>query len=153
MITADVGDDTILTSSNDSGNRWFLGGAAIPDATGQSFTVNAAGSYTVQTTIDDCPSEISEPLDIIVTGLSREISGGMMIYPNPAHSELFVELKDDDQSSVTFEIFDALGSRVSTTNGLTNSPTRISMEDRAPGMYFLKASTGERVHTTRVVKR
>jgi uncharacterized repeat protein (TIGR03803 family) len=153
VITISVGVGLTLTSSNGSGNLWFSDGTAIPEADGQSYVPPMPGTYTVQTIIDDCTSEISEPMEVLITGLQDEVSMGMKVYPNPVLSELYVELTGVDDARVTFEVFDVMGHRISTTIGLTNSPTPISMEDHGPGMYLLKASTGERTHTSRVVKK
>ncbi|GAA4212602.1 hypothetical protein GCM10022289_43680 [Pedobacter jeongneungensis] len=44
------GGSVVLTSSATTGNQWYVGGIAISGATGQTYTANATGTYTVITT-------------------------------------------------------------------------------------------------------
>jgi hypothetical protein len=153
VITVGSGENPVLTSSNNDGNVWMRGGTAINGATGKTFTPSEAGTYTVRTTVDDCSSATSEPVSIIVTGLEEETSTGLNVYPNPVVSDVFVELLSHDRADVVFEMFDALGRRVSTTDGTTNTLTHISMEESSPGIYLLKVSLEGKIHTSRIVKQ
>jgi gliding motility-associated-like protein len=45
-----AGGATVLTSSESTGNQWFVGGVLIPGATNPTFTASAAGNYTVEVT-------------------------------------------------------------------------------------------------------
>ncbi|MFY7963693.1 MAG: hypothetical protein ACOVO1_02245, partial [Chitinophagaceae bacterium] len=55
-----IGGSIILTSSNATGNQWYLNGNPIGGATNQTLTVSASGSYTVITTnVSGCSSAAS----------------------------------------------------------------------------------------------
>src|SRR6218665_201409 len=75
----------VLTSSIASGNQWYLDGAAINGATGQSHTATANGVYNVVVTANNC-STSSTSLTITTTAVPNvdpaEI--GMKVMPNPA---------------------------------------------------------------------
>jgi hypothetical protein len=51
---------TSLSSNTTDGNQWFFNGNAIAGATNQTLTLNRAGVYTVQATVDNCLSLISD---------------------------------------------------------------------------------------------
>ena len=61
-----AGGNTVLTSSTASGNQWFLNGNPVSGATGQTLTVSAAGSYTVQVTENGCAA-LSSPASVTQT--------------------------------------------------------------------------------------
>jgi hypothetical protein len=82
-----------LTSSATAGNQWFLNGTSISGATSATLTVTQAGVYTVRSTIETCASELSNAQAIIVTGDISLTSQPLHIYPNPAHTNVFVSLQ------------------------------------------------------------
>src|SRR5258708_37403122 len=59
-----------LTSSNSSGNRWFLNTSPIFEATGNTYQPNQPGTYSVQTTLNGCLSTMSAPVVITSAGLT-----------------------------------------------------------------------------------
>ena len=62
-----AGGSVTLTSSSATGNQWFLGGVAIGGATGQTYSANASGSYTVVVTT--CSSVSSAATNVTVNAL------------------------------------------------------------------------------------
>lgn len=50
VLTFCSGSNVVLTSNAATGNQWLLNGAVINAATNATYTVNATGNYTVQTT-------------------------------------------------------------------------------------------------------
>jgi len=55
----------ILTSSSDTGNQWFRNEVAISGATAKTLTVNQAGTYKVQVTVNGCVSAFSDEACIL----------------------------------------------------------------------------------------
>jgi hypothetical protein len=55
-----------LSSSVNSGNQWYLDGAAISGATGATYTATAAGNYTVKASNGTCTSAISSAVSVTV---------------------------------------------------------------------------------------
>jgi hypothetical protein len=63
-----VGGSVTLTSSNASGNQWFLNGNAIGGATNQVYSVTGSGSYTVKVTgANACTSAASSATAVTVS--------------------------------------------------------------------------------------
>src|SRR6185436_19832973 len=55
-----------LTSSASIGNQWYVNGTAIPGATNNTLTAALSGAYKVQVKEDDCTSEFSEEMPLVV---------------------------------------------------------------------------------------
>jgi len=76
------GTSATLTSSSTSGNQWYLNGAAITGATGQTYAASTAGTYTVVAT-NGCASATSAPFSLTaattappaINGLSAVTTG------------------------------------------------------------------------------
>jgi hypothetical protein len=60
------GGTVTLTSSNASGNQWYLNGNPIGGATNQSYNANATGDYTVNVTNTGCSSAPSAAMSVTV---------------------------------------------------------------------------------------
>jgi len=54
-----TGGNVNLTSSSATGNQWYKDGAIISGATGQTYSANASGTYTVRVTNGTCQSNLS----------------------------------------------------------------------------------------------
>ncbi|WP_159688912.1 Ig-like domain-containing protein [Flavobacterium sp. 9R] len=53
-----------LTSSYPTGNQWYQNGAIISGATNQTYSAALTGAYTVVTTLNNCTSDISDPVTV-----------------------------------------------------------------------------------------
>ncbi len=54
-----TGGSVVLSSNSVSGNQWYVGGNAINNATNQTFTASASGTYRVVVTSNGCSSSPS----------------------------------------------------------------------------------------------
>jgi hypothetical protein len=54
-----AGGSVTLTSSNPSGNQWYLGGNPIGGASNQTLVASASGNYSVNVTTSGCTSAAS----------------------------------------------------------------------------------------------
>lgn len=98
----------VIESSSSSGNQWFLNSMAI--ASDESvIEVKEGGVYTVSVTHDNCTSELSDPVSMIVTGISEEVSGNVVVFPNPATTKLRLELKSPESNVGSITIIDIKG--------------------------------------------
>ncbi|MBN8577586.1 MAG: T9SS type A sorting domain-containing protein [Cytophagales bacterium] len=80
----------VLTSNATTGNQWFKNGVAISGSTATSLTVNEPAIYQVRVTVDDCVSELSNEVPIVITGIEPNSLTNAMLYPNPVESELYL---------------------------------------------------------------
>jgi ELWxxDGT repeat protein len=140
----------LLISSASTGNQWYLNDTAITNATAQTYTTTAAGSYTVKVTIDDCPSSAASDATVFVfTGVEDTLFKGVVLYPNPAEEILVVEWLTG--STNTMAIVDQVGRTLSSTT--FTDRTEISLQHLSSGIYFARLSAGGKVLLRKFVKQ
>jgi hypothetical protein len=83
-----------LVSSSASGNQWQIDGTNISGATGQLYTPQISGFYSVEVTSNGCSSK-SEPYNFsksfMVQSNSTLSDESIQIYPNPISGNFIVE--------------------------------------------------------------
>ena len=63
------GDSVVLTSAAASGNQWYKDGVPISGATGQNYTANQSGSFSVKVTVAGCASLASNAIAVTVNSI------------------------------------------------------------------------------------
>jgi ligand-binding sensor domain-containing protein len=77
----------------------------------------------------------------------------LRLFPNPAKGEVFLELQEDFTGPIQLKLFDLNGRIVHEARIETAAdPLSISVRDLSAGMYFLQASSRDRLETVKVVK-
>jgi len=99
-ITAITGGSQ-LTSSSTVGNQWYLNGIILPGATDSTLDAVEQGVYTVQVTINQCISAISDGMTFTITGINEEVNNKLVLYPNPVTGILNVKLNTWSKAAVT----------------------------------------------------
>lgn len=124
-----TGNGIMLKSSAVQGNQWYFGGVAIPNAYDQNHFPQKNGSYTVQVTLNECNSEMSDKFTVdfaYVSDIANEI---IIVYPNPASDYLTVQSNIDTK----FEITSIFGIKL--MDGISGEKLNIS---KLPaGIYFI----------------
>ena len=157
-----AGGLVMLISSQPTGNQWFLNGVAIAGATGATYTVTAAaqnGTYTVQCAVAGCPSPMSAPQNVTVTGLSAALADAapVTLYPVPT-LDGYVTLETADlRQPATVTVYDAVGRAVwhttlaaNATSGVTRHP--LDLRALSVGTYVLRLTTEHGTVTRRLVR-
>ena len=121
-----------LTSSNSSTNQWFFNGNPIQGATNQVYTFTESGVYFVRVTNSLGCSAQSSNLELTYTGLEELESSRMLVYPNPAQDEIFI-----DGTSNILEIIDIYG-RVLSKLSSKSTKTLFDVSKLSSGVYFIK---------------
>jgi uncharacterized repeat protein (TIGR03803 family) len=154
VITAGApGEQVDLTSSNDEGNQWFKEGEAIALATATMYTADHSGMYTVQTTIDDCASVMSESFNLIVTETKSRSEFGILIYPNPSSDHVMVDVKTDRPEGLVLEVFDVVGRLILSRTGSTNTAEQLDLSGCSPGMYRVVARSSSGRYSGSISKK
>lgn len=135
------GESVILTSSEVTGNHWFKNGTIISGETNNTLAVTTPGLYKVQITADDCASEFSNEVALIVTGdINNYNSVFNSIYPNPAFDELTISLYDFEPDSPVFiRILDMKGNVLTKVEGIGKKDSKIDVKQYSSGSYLLIA--------------
>jgi hypothetical protein len=141
----------LLTSSSSSGNQWFLNGSPVSDSTSVTLSVTNPGEYTVQVTVDICPSQMSDPIGVITGDIKTVTSQEIMIYPNPARASIYVGLENLPSGNVTVIVTDLLGYKLGSylTEGGTNYPIEVS--SYYDGYYMLRVEQHGKVYYNKFI--
>ncbi len=120
--------------------------AAIPNATSSSFEVTESGNYAVEVTENGCTLRSDCIEVILVSSIDLVESYLFNVYPNPTSEYIFVETS----KAVTITIYNAIG-EIAFEKNVEVGKTLISTSDFATGVYFIKASKNNILHTTRFI--
>jgi len=89
-----------------------------------------------------------------VSSVSTTEIGGIVMYPNPANSDLFIDLSkaDIEINNLSYEVVDMSG-RLISTSALRTTNERISVRNLAPGAYNLSLlQNGNRIATKQFIR-
>jgi photosystem II stability/assembly factor-like uncharacterized protein len=141
-----------LTSSSSTDNHWFRNGEPLLNSFGNSIPVDPEGGvYTVSVSADDCFSELSDEVALIITGNEKDVRS-FSFHPNPVREHLNI------QSSTAFSrirIAGASGGSISTIE-LPVAATQYSLDLRgvSSGIYIVELYDGKRIlHRQKIVKQ
>jgi hypothetical protein len=135
----------MLVSSAPAGNQWFLNGAIIPNAIQQTFTPIVTGQYSVQVTLEGCPSERSDPFYYIMTGINAPSNLQATLWPNPNKGSFRVSLKGLPDEQVIIKVINSLGVKVHEQIFVSTSSegdVKIEMGYATPGVYMVMVESG-----------
>ncbi|GGB17729.1 hypothetical protein GCM10011511_46920 [Puia dinghuensis] len=138
-----------LLSSDSTGNQWMLNGTAIPGATGSVYHPNQTGSYTVQATVDGCPTDVSTPFVFVANGLVNLGNGQYInLYPNPVHNSLNIYWNINSNPILDIVISDFSGRQVRMFSHATNGSV-LDVTGIPKGVYDVRIySEDGSIHST-----
>jgi PKD repeat protein len=126
-----------MQSSASAGNQWFLNGTAIQGATGTTYTPLQSGLYTVQSAINGCSGELSDPFNYIFTAInSPELNKRIVMAPNPVTDNIFIQYRGNDNSIFSLEVLNIEGARL--FNGSFSKSTVLNMKNYHTGIYIIR---------------
>ena len=157
-----LGGGVLLSSSESTGNQFYLNGKALAAATSPTYTVTSPaknGVYTVMiTSATGCLSDPSEPVAVslaTITATTASLAGGSLsVYPNPTpDGHLTIDFMDSQEAG-QLSVLNALGQVVYTAavpahQGLL----QLDLHQLATGVYSLRVQTKEGVATRRFVRQ
>lgn len=119
--------------------QWKLNGNDLNNATTQTYTATANGTYIVFVTDVNGCSATSQAVNVTGVSVNELEPGNMAIYPNPVTDVLFVETETGIKTAV---VYDVTGKKVISA-GETN---RISTLELAQGTYTIHITTTTGMH-------
>jgi endonuclease/exonuclease/phosphatase family metal-dependent hydrolase len=140
-----------LTSSASGGYKWFLNGALIPNANGQSYIATLAGTYKVQVNLDDCLSDFSNDTPVVITGDLPTGNAFISLYPNPTAGSLFISGLEFETNECS--IVDLLGRPIMMNLEKSGDQHRLTTESLADGVYMLRVKQSNSVLQLKFVKK
>ncbi len=136
-----------LTSTAPTGNQWLLNGVIIPGATSQTITATQTGNYTVAVTINGC-TRLSPVFPVLTIGLNEIPSGAIVVYPNPANENLYINLMDHGDTFSDLSITDVTGRVVyarSISDDVQSGQLTINTASILQGIYVLELKSNDAV--------
>ncbi|MBI2270447.1 MAG: PKD domain-containing protein [Bacteroidetes bacterium] len=131
----------ILTSSESTGNQWYLNGVLIPGATNQTYTVTANGDYTVVVTIGNCTSTGSTPLNVNNVGIAKTDNDPFFtIYPNPNDGNFNIAFNAVEKANYRLELKNTLGQLIfrETLSDFAGSYSKqLNIAEYGKGVYMI----------------
>lgn len=146
-----------LLTANTTGAQyqWYLDGAPVNGATNSTFIVGQTGNYSLQVTLNGC-SSVSEPVQVVVSGLNNISGFTFSVYPNPATDLLMIKANGLDNATYKAIISSADG-RISrelnlvANNGQLNAAVDIA--DMPQGIYVLRLLSAANAKSIRFTKQ
>lgn len=144
----------VIESSSSSGNQWFLNSIAMANENQSVVEVKEAGTYTVSVTHDNCTSELSEPVLMIVTGINNEFSEEVKLFPNPTASKLRIQLKSLQNGVKNITIVDTKGMTKDVIH-FQDQPEEVEIDVSryASGPYIILINSNDLVFSKIFIKR
>jgi ELWxxDGT repeat protein len=144
----------IIESSSSTGNQWFLNSIAMANENQSVIEVKEGGEYTASVTHDNCVSELSDPVLMIVTDINDEFSEKVTLFPNPTTSKLRLQLKSFQNSVKKITIIDAKGMTKDVINIQDQSPEiEIDVSNYASGPYIMLINSNDFVLSQIFIKK
>jgi uncharacterized repeat protein (TIGR03803 family) len=140
-----------LTSSASGGYKWFLNGALIPNANGQSYIATLAGAYKVQVNLDDCLSDLSNDVPVVITGDLPTGNAFISLYPNPTAGSLFIAGLEPETNE--YSIVDLLGRPIIMNLEKSGDQHLLTTESLVDGVYMLRVKQSNSVFQLKFVKK
>jgi uncharacterized delta-60 repeat protein len=149
--------DPNLVTNNSTGNQWYLNGAAISGATGQTHTFIQNGDYWVTyTDVNGCSSS-SDTISILDVGVDEwGVSIQAQVFPNPGNGQYQLLWTTSITKTVIIEVVDMQGRLVYSANELIMNGVlhHVDITNQANGMYLLRVlENNNQIGSIKLVKR
>ena len=125
-------DNELNLVSTAAKNEWYFNGTLINE-TAQKIKPNLFGIYTAVALENGCLSQTSDGFNYVITATRKEYDKTYIAYPNPFQDAIKIDFSAEE---VDIEIFNALGSKVFSKNGL-KSGEAVKTSNLQAGAYIL----------------
>jgi hypothetical protein len=145
-------DFDILISNIPEGNQWYWNGIPIFGAVYQTHQATANGIYWDVVTVNGCPSDTSNHIDMVITSVTEDRNDQIQLYPNPNEGTFILRLLiDKPEWPVYITISSPFGSVILQKILTEGTEYSFSLENHAPGVYLFRICRGERCRTEKII--
>ncbi len=143
-IIAQVGDE--LFSDIVTGNQWYLDDIAIQGATHTTYMAAVSGKYYDIIINNNCVSDTSNVIDVVIIDINEHSTGVFQIIPNPAKGNIRIKSKYNFSGNLKIKLYSISGVLINEynldiSNNTTTNTLDISTLDS--GLYFLRISNNQ----------
>ncbi|MBV6485682.1 MAG: hypothetical protein KFKLKKLM_02271 [Flavobacteriales bacterium] len=146
-----IGNDTLIYSSNDS-LQWYFNSSIITNETDTFLIAQNNGDYFL-TVIDSFSCvNYSDTITILTIGTEnlKENNEEVLIYPNPANQQLFIQLQTIEPL-VKVKMFDVFGKMVFNKSINNEQIVELNLSDLSKGVYLLQLTLQNKLLEKKVV--
>jgi hypothetical protein len=108
------------------------------------------GLYTVKATVDNCSSELSNEVSLIITGL-ESVESKIKMYPNPAISHLTIELPSHSNLHI-LQLLRSDGSVLQTLETMQQT-VEWNVDGLSTGLYIVRVKHLGKTEYHKLIKR
>ncbi len=145
---------TVLNSNFAANNQWYLEGAPIQGATGQTFSPTQSGNYRVDVTLGSgCTAQSDNFVYVILPTNPADNDIGLVVFPVPANDKLNVLFAAKTATILNLSLINGAGeTNYSEKQYLPagNFSTLLNVGKLTPGIYALKIQLGQKVYTRKI---
>lgn len=133
--------------------QWYWNGTKLSGETSSSLAATAGGIYTLEVK-DASGCTTTEAINLVFTA-TNALSAKVKIYPNPAHSMLYIDFGAHNISDATIMLLDMGGKIVSSPGNISAVNNRLPVDVSAliPGSYILRIITKGEMYSKFIVKQ
>ena len=133
-------NDTLMTSSEVTGNQWYFNGNMMQGETGQTLRPLNLGNYSVRVVdSNSCEGDMSAMQFYNSIGMNEQLLSSLIgVYPNPTTGYITIDFGSVDVAIV--ELRDMLG-RIVSVHSAPNNLLRLDVSDQPAGIYMLLITT------------
>jgi hypothetical protein len=124
-------------------NNWDMTAPGTSTVTGGTFQMMRNGITS--------PGQFAVVDNLSALSVKEKEEVTFSLYPNPAHNNLTVSVKDNE--GFTVEVYDALGNKTVAEKSINGKSTEIDFSTLSAGVYFVKISNDKAQSIRRVVKQ
>jgi hypothetical protein len=86
------------------------------------------------------------------SGITEKIilQDNITLFPNPTSGK--IKINNPDNLSIHSEIFNSMGQKVLSTEKSNSTTIELSLDDQAPGIYFIRLNYNEELIIKKIVK-
>ena len=142
---------SLIADNNYESYQWIncATGDSIIGATQYSYTPMASGNYAVMVSNSSC-TLTSNCYNINTTGIVKQESQTLKVYPNPADDLVFIH--NPLSQNISIELYNQQGESLQIiSNG--HQQNSINISNLSAGIYYLKLFTKEQVKIEKIVKQ
>lgn len=140
VIYSVTGNTLTASANNASSYQWYLGANPINGATNSTYDISATGIYCVEVLFANGCKRKSVCANQIYTSVSGKIlSGALLVFPNPATSELNIQSQPFSGKRAEVSIINSLGQVIKVEQTVfTEKGITLPLTDLAAGFYTLR---------------
>ena len=146
-------NDTLMTSSEATGNQWYFNGSMMPGETGQTLRPMNLGNYSVRIVdTNGCEGDMSAMQFYNSIGLEEQLMDQIKLFPNPTTGTVSLELNNLEIDLI--RVIDGRG-RLVTEMVSCNNNCQIDISEYQDGLYqfLFVTSSGAQVSKSVILQK